>query len=40
MQHVAPNWISPTNYDYADNGKVWIVWNDRLVEVHFIKAGP
>ncbi|KAM3235367.1 hypothetical protein P3L10_015403 [Capsicum annuum] len=39
MQHVAPKWLDLTNYDFADNGRVWIVWDDRLVEVHFIKAG-
>lgn len=39
LQHLAPGWLSFHNYAYANNARVWVIWNDRDVEIQFIKAG-
>lgn len=36
LKHLAPGWLSFHNYEYANNGRVWAIWNDREVGAHFI----
>ncbi|XP_060181958.1 uncharacterized protein LOC132611557 [Lycium barbarum] len=38
MQHIAPGWKSYNSYLFAENGRVWVLWDEKNLEVSFIKA--
>ncbi|XP_019224481.1 PREDICTED: uncharacterized protein LOC109206146 [Nicotiana attenuata] len=36
---IAPDWEGINNYQYAQNGRVWVLWDPRWYSVKLLKAG-
>ncbi|KAF3652425.1 hypothetical protein FXO38_16106 [Capsicum annuum] len=38
MKHSDPSWMSFNNYSHAENGRIWVLWDPKFLEVILIRV--